>query len=70
MKPILDKTIYDHIYGFKTRMNNHIMESRSGLSTCKFPIRGFNCSNRNKKQLEKPFLTNTWFSNLNFYIDR
>ena len=61
MKPILD-----HIHSFKIRMNSHIMESRSGVSTCKFPSHGFNCSKRNSRQLEKPFLINASFSNLNF----
>ena len=28
----IGKTIGDHINGFKTRMNNHITESRSGVS--------------------------------------
>ena len=38
MKPILEKTIGDYIHGFKTRMNNHTAESRSGESTCKSPF--------------------------------
>ena len=29
----IGKTIGDHIHGFETRMNNHIIESRSGVST-------------------------------------
>ena len=32
------KTVGDHIHGFKTRINNHITESRIGVSTCKFPF--------------------------------
>ena len=59
MKPVLKKTIVDHIHGFKTRMNNRITESRSGVSTCKFPIHVFNCVNRNNRQLEEPFFIYT-----------
>ena len=51
----IGKTVGNHIHGFKTRMNNHITESRSGVSTCKFPIHVFNCSKRNNRQLEEPF---------------
>ena len=29
----IGKTVGDHIHGFKTRMNNHITENRSGVST-------------------------------------
>ena len=42
----IGKTIGDNIHGFKTRMNNHITESRSGVSTCKFHIHVFNCSQK------------------------
>ena len=51
----IEKFIGDHIHDFKTRMNNHIAESRSGVSTCKFPIHVFNCSQINKGQLEQLF---------------
>ena len=49
------KTTGDQIHGFKTRMNNHITKSRSGVSTCKFPIHVFNSIKRNNRQLEEPF---------------
>ena len=52
----IGNTIADHIHGFKTRMNNHITESRSGVSTCKFCIYVFNCIKSNNRQLEEPFL--------------
>ena len=29
----IEKTVGDHIHGFKTRIKNHITESRSGVST-------------------------------------
>ena len=48
------KTIADHIHGFKTRLNNHITQGGSGVSTCKFPIH-INCSQVNNSQLEKLF---------------
>ena len=49
----IEKTVGDH--GLQTRMNNHITESRSGVSTCKFPIHVFNCIKRNNRQLEEQF---------------
>ena len=51
----IGKTVGDHIHVIKTRMSNHITESRSGVSTCKFPILVFNCIKRNNRQLEEPF---------------
>ena len=50
----IGKTIGDHIPRFKI-MNNHNTESRSWVSTCKFPIHVFNCIKRNHRQLEDPF---------------
>ena len=63
MKPILEKAIGDHIHGFKAWMNNHITESRSGVSTWKFPIHEFNCIKRNNRQLEELFFLYTSCSN-------
>ena len=51
----IGKTVGDHIHVIKTRMSNNITESRSGVSTCKFPIHVFNCIKRNNRQLEEPF---------------
>ena len=51
----IGKTIGDQVHGFKTRMNNHISESKRGVSPCKFPVHVFNCSKTNNKQLEEPF---------------
>ena len=50
------KTVGDHIHGFKTKMNNHITESRSGVSMFKFPIHVFNCIKGKNSQLELPFI--------------
>ena len=55
-KTYIWKDIGDHIHGFKTRMNNHITEGRSGVSTCKFSFHVFNCIKRNNIQLEEPFI--------------
>ena len=55
MKRILEKAIGDHVHAFKTRINDHITESRSGVSTCKFSINVFNCIKSNNRQLEEPF---------------
>ena len=52
----IGKTIDDHIHDFKTLMNSHITETRSGVSTYSFPIHVFNCSQINNKQLEEPVL--------------
>ena len=38
----------------RQRMNNHISESRSGISTCNFPTNVFNCGKTNKN-LKEPF---------------
>ena len=51
----IEKTIGNHIHGFKIRMDNHITESSRGVSTSKFPIRVFNCSQINNRQLKEPF---------------
>ena len=49
------KTIGDNIVGFKSRMNQHINDSRTGVSTCKFPIRVCKCGLKNK------YLNETFF---------
>ena len=66
----IGKTIGDHIHGFKVRTNNHITESRSGVSTCQFPIHIFNCIKRNNIQLEGPLFiyTSCSPSHLRYYF--
>ena len=59
MRPIIGKNVGNHIHGFKTRMNNHITECRSGVSSCKFPIHVFNCIKKDNGQLEEPFFMYT-----------
>ena len=34
----IGKTVGDNIFGFKSRMNQHISDSRTGVSACKFSI--------------------------------
>ena len=34
----IGKTVGDPVNGFKTRMNNHISESRKGISSCNSPL--------------------------------
>ena len=49
----IGKTVGDNIVGFKSRMNQHISESRTGVSTCKFPIHVYK-GDLKKKCLNKP----------------
>ena len=44
----------DKSRGFKVRMNQHISESRTGNSPCKFPQHVFNCGTKNNC-LKEPF---------------
>ena len=48
----IGKTIGDQIHGFKTIMNSHITESRSGVSTCKFSIHVFSCIKKLKEIID------------------
>ena len=50
----IGKTVGDNIVGFKSRMNQHISNSRRGVSTCKFPIHVYKCGLKNKC-LNEPF---------------
>ena len=42
------KTVGDNIVRFKSRMNQHSSDSRTGDSTCKFPIHVYKCDLKNK----------------------
>ena len=44
----IGKTVGEDIGGFKSRMNQYISDSRTGDSTCKFPIHVYKCSLKNK----------------------
>ena len=51
-------TVGDNIVGFKSRMKQHISDSRMGVSTCKFPIHVSKCGLKNKCLKEPFFETN------------
>ena len=38
----------ENIVGFKSSMNQHISASRTGVSTCEFPIHIYKCGLKNK----------------------
>ena len=44
----LGKTVGYNVFGFKSRINQHISDCRTGISTCKFPIHVYHCTMRNK----------------------
>ena len=48
------KTVGDKIVRFKSKMNQHISNSRTGNPTCKFPIHVYKCSLKSKC-FNKPF---------------
>ena len=50
----IGKTVGDNIVGFKSRINQHISDCRTGDSTCKFPIHVYKCDLKNKC-LNEPF---------------
>ena len=54
LETYIGKTIGDVNIGFKARMNNHISESRTGISSCKFPRHVYHCGIKNGK-LNEPY---------------
>ena len=40
-------TVGDDVAGVKSRINQHIIDCRTGTSTCKFPIRVYHCAMKN-----------------------
>ena len=53
-KTYIGKTICENIIGFKSTMNQHISDSRTGDSTCRFRIHVYKCGLKNKC-LNRPF---------------
>ena len=51
---LIGKTAGDNIVRFISRMNQHISDSRTQVSTCKFPIHVCKCGLKNKC-LNEPF---------------
>ena len=39
----IGKTVGNNVTGFKGRVNKHISESKTGVSTCKFPRHVYSC---------------------------
>lgn len=54
----IGKTIGDKVVGFKSRMNQHIHESRTGESSCIFPQHVFQCGTKNNCLIEPFFEVN------------
>ena len=48
------KTVGNYVVGFKSRINQHISDSRTVTSTCNFPIKVYHCAMKNKC-LKEPF---------------
>ena len=50
----IGKTVGDNVVGFKSRINQHISDCRTGTSTCKFSIHVYHCAMKNKF-LKEPY---------------
>ena len=48
------ETVGDNVVGFKSRINQHISDCRTGTSTCKFSIHVYDCFMKNKC-FKKPY---------------
>ena len=44
----IGKTVGNYVVGFKSRINKHIDDSRTGTFTCKFLIHVYHCAMKNK----------------------
>ena len=49
-----EKSVDDDVVGFKSRINQHITDCRTGTSTCKYPIHVYHCAMKDKC-LKEPF---------------
>ena len=54
----IGKTDGDNVAGFKSRINRHISDCRTGTPTCKFPIHAYHCAMKNKSLKEPYFQLN------------
>ena len=54
----IGKTVGDNAVGFKSRINQHVNDFRTGTSTCKFPIHVYHCAMKNKCLNEPYFQLN------------
>ena len=54
----IGKTVGDNVVGFKSRINQHISDCRTGTSTCKFTMHVHHCAIKNKCLKEPYFQLN------------
>ena len=54
----IGKTVGNNVVGFKSRINQHISDCGTGISTCKFPIHIYHCVMKNKCLKEPYFQLN------------
>ena len=54
----IGNTFGDNVVGFKSRINQHISDCRTGAFTCKFPIHVYYCTMINKCLKEPYFQLN------------
>ena len=52
----IGKTVGNNVTGFKGRINKHISESKTGVTTCKFSRHVYSCG-KNNNCLKEPFFT-------------
>ena len=52
------ETVGNNVVGFKSRINQHISDCRTDISTCKFPIQVYHCAMKNKCLKEPYFQLN------------
>ena len=52
------KIVGDNVVGFKSRINQHISDCRTGTSTCKFPTHVHHCAMKDKCLKETYFQLN------------
>ena len=50
----IGKTVGDNVVGFKSRINQHISDCRTGTCTSKFPIHAYHCAMK-IKCLKEPY---------------
>ena len=54
----IGKTVGNNIVGFKSRINQHICDCKTGISICKFPIHIYHCAMKNICLTEPHFQLN------------
>ena len=59
------ETVGDNIFGFKSRINQHVSDCRTRTSTCKFPIHVYHCTMK-IKCLKEPYFQLKVMMNLKY----